>query len=212
MEFNLFFTLAGFVVGFIIGMTGVGGGSLMTPILVLGFGIQPAIAVGTDLLYAAITKGTGIWFHHRNNNIDWQVVKRMMLGSIPACLIALYLLNKMKTAGINYDYIITTSLSIALILTALVLIFRRTIKRISEQESMAGVRALHKKVYKPATTLFGALIGALVTLSSVGAGAIGAAVLLFLYPRLRTVQNSRHRSRTCDPDHPHSRSRSPQYR
>ena len=188
MDFNLFYTLAGFVVGFIIGMTGVGGGSLMTPILVLGFGIQPAIAVGTDLLYAAITKSGGIWFHHRNGNIDWQVVKRMALGSIPACLVALGLLNYLHAAGVNYDRIITNSLSIALILTASVILFRRTIQRISERENMAGIRALHKKIQIPATVFFGALIGALVTLSSVGAGAIGAAILLFLYPRLRTVQ------------------------
>jgi len=77
---------AGALVGFIVGLTGVGGGSLMTPILVLGYGINPAVAVGTDLIYAAITKCTGIAFHHRHKTIDWRVVKYLLTGSIPSSL------------------------------------------------------------------------------------------------------------------------------
>lgn len=188
MEFDLLYTLAGFTVGFIVGMTGVGGGSLMTPILVLGFGISPAIAVGTDLLYAAITKASGILFHQQHGNIDWQVVKRLATGSIPACIISIYILKELQRRGIEYDHIITTSLSIALILTALVLLFRKQIQGLSEQERFAGIRALHEQIQKPMTIIFGALIGTLVTLSSVGAGALGAAILVFLYPRLKTIQ------------------------
>jgi uncharacterized membrane protein YfcA len=82
MDFS--FTLTGFVVGFIVGMTGVGGGSLMTPILVLGFGIKPAIAVGTDLLYAAITKSGGVFVHHKHSNIQWPIVALLSSGSVPA--------------------------------------------------------------------------------------------------------------------------------
>ncbi len=188
MEFDFLFTIAGFVVGFIVGMTGVGGGSLMTPILVLGFNISPTVAVGTDLLYAAITKSSGIIFHNKEHNIDWGVVKYLCMGSIPASLISIYILKNMHNSGVNYDHIITSSLSIALILTALVLIFRKSIQKFANRESFAWIRALHQKIQKPVTIACGALIGSLVTLSSVGAGAFGAAVLLFLYPKLKTIQ------------------------
>jgi hypothetical protein len=184
---DLAYTIAGFTVGFIVGMTGVGGGSLMTPILVLGFGINPVIAVGTDLLYAAITKSTGILFHHKHRNIHWDVVKRLAMGSIPATIIAIVILKRIHDAGYNYDRLITTTLSIALILTSLVLIFKTRIKKISEQENLAAVRTVHRKIRKPMTVCCGAMIGILVTLSSVGAGALGAAILLFLHPGLRTI-------------------------
>lgn len=184
---DLAYTIAGFTVGFIVGMTGVGGGSLMTPILVLGFGINPVIAVGTDLLYAAITKSTGILFHHKHRNIHWDVVKRLAMGSIPATIIAILILKRIHDAGYNYDRLITTTLSIALILTSLVLVFKTRIKKISEQENLAAVRTVHRKIRKPMTVCCGAMIGILVTLSSVGAGALGAAMLLFLHPGLRTI-------------------------
>jgi len=184
---DLAYTIAGFTVGFIVGMTGVGGGSLMTPILVLGFGINPVIAVGTDLLYAAITKSTGILFHHKHRNIQWDVVKRLAMGSIPATIIAILILKQIHDAGYNYDRLITTTLSIALILTSLVLVFKTRIKKISEQENLAAVRTVHRKIRKPMTVCSGAMIGILVTLSSVGAGALGAAILLFLHPGLRTI-------------------------
>jgi len=184
---DLAYTIAGFTVGFIVGMTGVGGGSLMTLILVLGFGINPVIAVGTDLLYAAITKSTGILFHHKHRNIQWDVVKRLAMGSIPATIIAILILKQIHDAGYNYDRLITTTLSIALILTSLVLVFKTRIKKISEQENLAAVRTVHRKIRKPMTVCSGAMIGILVTLSSVGAGALGAAILLFLHPGLRTI-------------------------
>lgn len=188
MEFDLLYTIAGFTVGFIVGMTGVGGGSLMTPILVLGFGIAPSVAVGTDLLYAAITKASGILFHNKQRNIHWDVVKLLSMGSVPASIISIFILKKFEEQNINYDDIITTTLSIALILTSLVLIFRKRIKDFSEQERFASVRAAHRQIRKPITILCGAIIGVLVTLSSVGAGALGAAMLLFLYPKLKTIQ------------------------
>lgn len=159
----------------------------MTPILVLGFSINPAIAVGTDLLYAAITKSGGILFHHRQKNIQWDIVRRLALGSIPATIVSIMLLKNLQASGYNYDHIITTTLSIALILTSLVLIFKDRIKVTSQKDNMALVKAVHNKIRKPMTIAFGALIGTLVTLSSVGAGAFGAAILLFLYPRLRTI-------------------------
>lgn len=182
------FTIAGFTVGFIVGMTGVGGGSLMTPILVLIFGIKPAIAVGTDLLYAAITKSGGILVHNKNSTIVWRIVGLLSMGSLPAALFSIYLLQYLDRAGINYDRLITTSLSVALILTSLVLLFKDRLQTLGRNERFDVIRKLHKQLLTPITVLAGVVLGVLVTLSSVGAGALGAAILFFLYPRLPTIK------------------------
>lgn len=184
---DLAYTLAGFLVGFIVGLTGVGGGSLMTPILVLVFGIKPAIAVGTDLLYAAITKGGGVFVHHKRGTVEWRIVGLLACGSIPAALVSVYLLKSLEESGIDYNRLITVMLSIALILTSLVLFFRNQLQRASQNERFDAIRALHHIARGPMTVISGVLIGVLVTLSSVGAGALGAAILFFLYPRLRAV-------------------------
>jgi uncharacterized protein len=186
MDFS--FTIIGFVVGFIIGMTGVGGGSLMTPILVLGFGIKPAIAVGTDLLYAAITKSGGVLVHHKHGNIQWKVLKLLFIGSIPAALCSIFIIKKLDDAGINYDNLIMTTLSVALILTGLFLISRNQLHKLSTNENFTSIKILHRKLRKPITIFAGALIGALVTISSVGAGVIGAAFLFFLYPKYKAIK------------------------
>lgn len=184
---DLAYTATGFLVGFIIGLTGVGGGSLMTPILVLFFGIKPAIAVGTDLLYAAITKSGGIFVHHSRGTIEWKIVGLLSMGSIPASLLSIFLLKHLQMTGIEYDRLITIVLSISLILTSLVLLFRNQLQAISQHEHFAVIRAFHRRMQSPITVVFGALIGFLVALSSVGAGALGAAILFFLYPRLRAI-------------------------
>jgi uncharacterized membrane protein YfcA len=181
------FIFSGFLVGFIIGLTGVGGGSLMTPILMLGFSIKPIIAVGTDLLYAAITKSGGVFVHNKHSNIEWKIVFLMSLGSIPATLISIMILKHMGSTGVNYERLITTMLSIALILTSLVLLFKGKLQALSRNEHLVTVRALHHSLRKPITIAAGALIGTLVAFSSVGAGALGAAILFFLYPRMRAV-------------------------
>lgn len=183
------YVLAGFIVGLIIGLTGVGGGSLMTPILMLGFGISPIVAVGTDLAYAAITKSSGIIVHQRRGNIHWRLVGLLALGSVPASLLALELLKSWLAPASAYDSttLIRTTLSVALILTSIVLLFKAQIIRLGARESLTVVHALHRTLQTPITILCGFIIGVLVTLSSVGAGAIGAAVLLFLYPLLRTA-------------------------
>jgi uncharacterized membrane protein YfcA len=110
---ELGYTVAGFIVGFIVGMTGVGGGSLMTPILVLFFSIKPAVAVGTDLLYAAFTKSGGIFVHNKKGTIEWRIVALLSLGSVPSAIVAVFLLKYLEQAGINYDKLITSSLSVA---------------------------------------------------------------------------------------------------
>lgn len=182
------YSLAGFVVGFIVGMTGVGGGSLMTPILVLGFGIKPAVAVGTDLLYAAITKSGGILVHNKKKTINWRIVGLLSLGSLPASVLSVYALKYLDHAGINYDHLITSSLSISLMLTSLALLFKDQLQKLGRNERFKVIHALHAQFQEPITVLAGIILGVLVTLSSVGAGALGAAILFFLYPRLPAIK------------------------
>lgn len=184
---DLLLTLAGFIVGFIIGLTGVGGGSLMTPALVILFHVKPVVAVGTDLLYAAITKGGGIFAHQKQQTINWRVVRLLSLGSIPTTLGSVLILNRLEQSGVNYDNLITSMLSISLALTSLVILFKRQLQSIGRTEPLQVVRAMHARLRVPITILSGAIIGILVTFSSVGAGALGAAVLFFLYPRFNTV-------------------------
>lgn len=181
------YTLSGFVVGFIVGISGVGGGSLMTPLLVLVFGVPPVTAVGTDLLYAAITKATGVWVHGRRGNIEWKVVGRLALGSIPVAVLVLWGMSTISTESEQFSRLITFALGFALILTAGALIFKASLQRagrgINAALSQAGGRGL---IYS--TVVSGALLGALVTVSSVGAGALGVMVLFMLYPRLPTIK------------------------
>jgi len=184
---DIAYTVSGFVVGFVVGLTGVGGGSLMTPILVILFGIKPTIAVGTDLLYAAITKCGGIVVHHRQETIRWDIVGLLSLGSLPASGITVWLLKSLEAQGVDYTRLITSTLGIALILTSLVLLFKRRITLLSKNERFAAIRTAHRRMRTPLTVLTGVILGVLVTLTSVGAGALGAAALFFLYPRLPAV-------------------------
>lgn len=181
------YSIAGFIVGFIVGLTGVGGGSLMTPILVLFFGIKPVVAVGTDLLFAAITKSGGVFVHHKRRTIYWRIVGLLCIGSIPATFLSILVLKHLDTTGADYNYLVTTTLSIALILTSLVILFKNQLLVISRSERMAWIKVVHRRYYRHLTVLAGALIGTLVTLSSVGAGALGAAILFFLYPRIPAI-------------------------
>ena len=160
----------------------------MTPILVLVFSIKPAVAVGTDLLYAAITKGGGIFAHQGQGTIDWKIVRLLSMGSIPAALSAVFILKQLTVMGINYDRLITSTLSIALILTSLVILFKAQLQSLGRKEQFRTIRIIHKRLRAPATILSGAAIGVLVTLSSVGAGALGAAILFFLYPRMSAIK------------------------
>ncbi|MBU6468796.1 MAG: sulfite exporter TauE/SafE family protein [Betaproteobacteria bacterium] len=174
------YALSGLLGGFLVGLTGVGGGSLMTPLLILVFKINPLSAVGTDLLYAAITKLSGTLLHHRKKNVDWQAVTYLSLGSIPASFITLYLAGEHWHQE-SFREIIRFSLSLALFLTSLAILWGwRNLYRRNTLETR------HKDIpYKlPVSILIGAIIGSLVTLSSVGAGALGTTALLLLYPKL----------------------------
>lgn len=191
---ELGYILAGLVVGFMVGLTGVGGGSLMTPLLIFGFGIPPLTAVGTDLLFAAFTKMGGIWAHWRHHTIQWRVVGLLALGSIPATVIALQILKLLQIRGVQLEGLINTALGIALVLTALALPMKSWLQRIAEKDglprSLQPIYSLRweRRFTTVSTVVMGAVLGFLVTLSSIGAGALGAVVLLYLYPGLRTIQ------------------------
>ncbi len=185
---ELIHIVAGALVGLVIGLTGVGGGSLMTPILMLGFGIPPAIAVGTDLLYAALTKCSGVYFHHKNHTVDWKIVLLMGSGSIPCSIITISILEHLKEQGFNYDGIIILTLSVMLILTSfIILIKKRLIAFIHANHAESRLVSSIKKFRPQITFLCGCLLGCVVTLSSVGAGAIGAAILFLLYPNKSSI-------------------------
>jgi hypothetical protein len=180
--------MSGLLVGFLVGLTGVGGGSLMTPLLVFLFGFAPKTAVGTDLLFAAITKSGGVLVHHcSHRSVEWKIVFQLALGSIPAALAVIYLLETVFKKDEAVTALITTTLGIALIFTGLSLLLR---KRLSQKSPVQ--RLTHTERFGrwqgALTVLVGVILGMLVTLSSVGAGALGTVALLFLYPRLATVR------------------------
>lgn len=182
---ELAFVLAGFFVGAIVGLTGVGGGSLMTPILIFFFGIKPYLAVGTDLLFAAFTKMGGTLKLARSKSIDWPVVFNLSAGSIPASLITLYLLHNVGATSLQVQKVMTVTLGAALLLTAAATLYKVLRGKIApttiaKGEEAAAARPRHWSL----PLLFGAIIGTLVTLTSVGAGAIGVTVLMILYPKL----------------------------
>jgi uncharacterized membrane protein YfcA len=177
-----FYSLSGFVVGALVGMTGVGGGSLMTPILILLFGFYPTTAVGTDLLFATVTKSVGTTVHRAKGTIDWRIVRLLACGSIPAAIAALLVLAWIGTPSPNIARIITLVLGVALLFTAFAVLFRSSIVNWAHKR---GARLSPRRAMI-ATIVLGLILGAAVTLSSVGAGAIGVTALVILYPDLPT--------------------------
>lgn len=179
------FTLAGLVVGLCIGLTGVGGGALMTPILIMGFGVPPLVAVGTDLLYAAFTKASGVWFHSRQKNVRWDLAGRLAMGSVPTSLATAWLLGRFEQSA-ALEQVISVALGVTLVMTSLVLLFRERLHRgaLKPGGRLHSWCRLHRMGL---LTALGALLGVLVTLSSVGAGALTAALLFLLFPRMPTL-------------------------
>jgi uncharacterized protein len=178
------YTTVGFAVGLLVGLTGVGGGSLMTPILILLFGIHPATAVGTDLLYAAVTKTAGSMVHGYNRTVDWRVVRRLAAGSVPLTAVTMVALGYVNINGTAAREVTAGVLTVALFATALTLGFReRIVTRYAER-----VGALAPERIAALTVAVGAVLGILVSISSVGAGAIGVTALIVLYPRLPTAR------------------------
>jgi uncharacterized membrane protein YfcA len=178
------YSLSGFAVGAMVGLTGVGGGSLMTPMLVLLFGVHPATAVGTDLLYAGLTKISGVTVHGLKGSVDWRVTRRLTMGSAPAALATLFFISHSGARSGQANSAITTILGCALLLTSASLLFRpwlvARMAPVFARASEARIAAL--------TVALGALLGFLVTISSVWAGAVGVTLLLMLYPNMPTLR------------------------
>ncbi len=172
---------SGFGIGAIVGMTGVGGGSLMTPLLISVFKLNPAVAIGTDLWFAALTKSGGAWAHHRHGQVDYRVTGLLLAGSIPASLATIAL---MHFTGITKGWAsaLTFSLGIALLLTAVTVAYRQSWHAVG----LKLERWLPATRQAQLTVLAGAILGVLVSLSSIGAGALGATMILLLYPRMAT--------------------------
>ena len=182
---DLMFIFAGFFVGLVVGLTGVGGGSLMTPILIFFFDVKPYLAVGTDLLFAAFTKLGGTVKLARARIVNWRVVLHLSAGSIPAALITLYVLHTVGPASAQAQGLMTTTLGLALLLTAAATLYKAVRGKAYPTAVLSGqeLRAATPRHWS-LPLLFGVVIGTLVTLTSVGAGAIGVTVLMILYPLL----------------------------
>lgn len=174
---NPYFILSGFVVGGLVGMTGVGGGSLMTPLLLL-LGFHPVMAVGTDLCYACATKTAGSLFHTRKGTVDWVIVGRLAVGSVPASIVTMYLIDAAGVMDPAVNTLVMRLLAYALLLTATVLVFQTYIREAYTKR----VRALSDKWARNLTIGTGVVLGALVSISSIGAGALCIMMLVLLYP------------------------------
>jgi len=176
---------AGFAVGLLVGMTGVGGGSLMTPLLTLLFGVSPTVAVGTDLAFASITKGAGTITHRFNRTVNWAIVRRLCLGALPAALVATLLLSRYGALQAEIGQLIRYSIAVSVMLTVVALLFRR--RMVAWVNARPG-RQLQSRALHWATIGAGAVLGTLVTISSIGAGAVGATLLVLLYPKLTPAE------------------------
>ena len=182
--FQPIYAIAGFAVGMLVGMTGVGGGSLMTPVLILLFGMPPAVAVGTDLLHAAVTKTAGSLVNGFHQTIDWRVVRRLATGSIPMTIVTMSVLSALDINSAAARELINAVLTFALIVTAVTLLLRDRIVRLSAGRP----DVLTPRQAAVLTVIVGGVLGTIVSISSVGAGAIGVICLVLLYPKLPTAR------------------------
>ena len=179
------YIVSGFAVGLLVGMTGVGGGSLMTPLLTLLFGVPPSVAVGTDLAFEAITKSAGTFTHRLRGTIDWGIVRRLCTGALPAAVVATLALKHYGAIDQQLGQLIRYSIAGSVLLTVTALLFKtRMLAWITAKPS----RQLQGRALMLTTVGAGAVLGVLVTVSSIGAGAIGATLLVMLYPRLSAAE------------------------
>jgi uncharacterized protein len=182
---TLSYVVSGFAVGLLVGLTGVGGGSLMTPLLTLLFGIHPSVAVGTDLAFAAVTKSAGTLAHRSKGTVRWDIVRPLCIGALPAALVATLLLKHFGTVSPQIGQIIRYSIATSVLLTVIALLFK---SRLQRWLNAHPERHLQGQQLRNATILSGAVLGILVTISSIGAGAVGATLLVLLYPRLSPAE------------------------
>ncbi|MFL6656481.1 MAG: sulfite exporter TauE/SafE family protein [Massilia sp.] len=183
MLFN--YIISGFCVGLLVGMTGVGGGSLMTPLLTLLFGVSPSVAVGTDLAFASVTKTAGTFTHRLRGTVRWDIVKLLCIGALPAAIITTLLLKHFGTVDKHIGQMIRYSIACSVMLTVVALLFKG--KMLAWLNAHPD-RHLQGARLTGATILAGLVLGTLVTVSSIGAGAIGATLLVMLYPRLSSAE------------------------
>lgn len=179
------FIISGALVGLLVGMTGVGGGSLMTPLLTILFGVAPTTAVGTDLAFAAITKGFGTAAHRLHGNVRWDIVKLLCIGSVTTAILSILTLKAIASDSKILNDLTGISIGISVLLTAISLLFRSKILSWVKRNPNFLPSDSNLKL---TTVVVGAVIGVLVTVSSIGAGAIGATLILILYPQLKTAE------------------------
>jgi uncharacterized membrane protein YfcA len=182
---TLSYIISGFAVGILVGLTGVGGGSLMTPLLTLFFGVPPTVAVGTDLAFASITKVAGTFAHRFRGTVHWQIVKHLSFGALPAAIVAALALKYFGALDKEIGQIIRYSIAGSVLLTVVAIIFRG---RMQAWISAHPEKQLQGTSLVAATIVAGTVLGTLVTISSIGAGAIGATLLVLLYPRLSPAE------------------------
>ncbi|MDY7579559.1 sulfite exporter TauE/SafE family protein [Herbaspirillum sp. RTI4] len=179
------YVISGFAVGLLVGLTGVGGGSLMTPLLTLMFGIHPSVAVGTDLAFASLTKTAGTIAHRSRGTVRWDIVRRLSLGALPAAIITTLLLKHFGAVSPQLSSIIRYSIAGSVMLTVIALLFK---SKLQGWLNAHPERHLQGRSLAGATIASGVLLGTLVTISSIGAGAVGATLLVVLYPRLSPAE------------------------
>lgn len=182
---TLSYVISGFAVGTLVGLTGVGGGSLMTPLLTLLFGVPPSVAVGTDLAFASTTKAAGTLAHRVRGTVRWEVVRHLCMGALPAAVLATLALHYFGTLDKAIDKVIRYSIAGSVLLTVIALLFRG---RMQAWVLTHPEKQLQGAKLAVATVIVGALLGTLVTISSIGAGAVGATILVLLYPRLSPAE------------------------
>ena len=182
---TLTYIVSGFVVGILVGLTGVGGGSLMTPLLTLLFGVSPSVAVGTDLAFASLTKSAGVLTHKLRGTVNWKIVRLLCIGALPAALLATLALKHFGAVNDEIGLIIRHTIAASVLLTVVALIFKR---RMLNWLSRHPEKQLQGHALSAATVACGILLGALVTISSIGAGAIGATLIVLLYPKLSSAE------------------------
>ena len=180
LTFDPALIIAGGLTGFIVGLTGVGGGALMTPILLLVFGIAPTVAIGTDLWFAAITKLFAVGIHHKRNLIDWGVVKALWSGSLPAALLTVIVIAVVPASD-ELTRFLKTAIAVAILVTAISIFLHKPLQRLGQRFRLDQANKF-KRLQTPLTVVAGAVLGILVALTSVGAGALGAVFLAYLYP------------------------------
>ena len=188
-DIDIVYVISGLAVGLLVGLTGVGGGSLMTPLLTVLFGVPATTAVGTDLAFAAITKGAGTLVHRLRNTVNWKIVGLACLGSVPASLVTISILHGLDIQnadkGSPIDVFIRWSIAFCVMLTVFALIFKTKIVNWIQNNPKAQLKDQTRSI---ATIVAFAVIGTLVTVSSIGAGAVGVMALFMLYPHLKASE------------------------